>query len=264
MKRRIFAAGLLASAGIAPLQAQGGPLGVVLMHGKQGSQRRSPGLQDIRAKLESMGAKAAFPDMPWSEGAWEKIAVTVEQVHEQIDGHVAALRGQGAQRIVVAGQSLGANMALSYAVARPNVAGLVMAAPGHNPGFSYRNNPSIKADIDRAAELARSGQGAQAFRGGDENQGSSTTLSTTTAVYVSWMNPRGKASMMAQAPLLSAAVPLMLVVGKQDNAIRYAEESIYKPAAKNPYSKYLVVDADHRNTDFAASARIVDWIKALP
>lgn len=43
-----------------------------------------------------------------------------------------------------------------------------------------------------------------------------------------------------------------------------AENAIYKMAAKNPYSKYLVVEAGHRDTDFAASQRIVDWIKGLP
>ncbi len=39
---------------------------------------------------------------------------------------------------------------------------------------------------------------------------------------------------------------------------------IYKPAAKNPYSKCLAVEACHRDTDFAASQRIVHWIKSLP
>ena len=58
------------------------------------------------------------------------------------------LRSQGAARIVVAGQSLGANIALSYAVERGNVAAVVMAAPGHNPGFLYRSNDRVRMDVE--------------------------------------------------------------------------------------------------------------------
>lgn len=70
--------------------------------------------------------------------------------------------------------------------------------------------------------------------------------------------------MTAQAPLLPASIPLLLVIGKQDPAFGMAEGSIYKPAAKNPYSKYIVVDAGHRDTDFAASAQVVSWVRGLP
>ncbi|MSP75372.1 MAG: alpha/beta fold hydrolase [Rhodospirillaceae bacterium] len=269
MKRRNFVAGasaataLVSAVDLAFAQA-GGTLGVILMHGKQASPGKSAGLRDIASKLEGAGMKAVVPLMPWSEGGWEKISVTPGQVFDMIDGYAAQLRAQGAQRIVVAGQSLGANMALAYAVSRQNVAGVVMAAPGHNPANSYRTNPAIKEAIDRAAGLAQSGQRDQPFSGGDDNQGSSIRLSTTAGVYISWMSPRGAASMTAQAPLLPASIPLMLIIGTKDPAYSMAEGMIYRPAAKNPYSKYLVVEAGHRDTDFAASQRIVDWIKGLP
>jgi pimeloyl-ACP methyl ester carboxylesterase len=145
-----------------------------------------------------------------------------------------------------------------------NVAGVVMAAPGHSPGGSYRNSPSIREAVDRAGQFWQSGQGNQSFSGGDDNQRSSIELSTTADVYASGMNPRGKASMPVQAALLPAGIPVMVVVGTKDPSYGFTEANIYKPAAKNPYSKYLVVEADHRTTDFAASQRIVDWIKGLP
>lgn len=269
MKRRNFVAG--ASAATALVSAvdlsfaqAGGRLGVILMHGKQASPGKAPGLRDISSKLESAGIKTVVPTMPWSEGGWEQISVTTLQVFDMIDGYAAQLRGQGAQRIVVAGMSIGANMALAYAVARQNVAGVVMAAPGHNPGYSYNNTPSIKEAVDKAAALVRSGQGGQPFSGADDNQGVNQRISTTAAVYLSWMSPRGAASMQAQAPLLPAGIPLMLIIGTKDPSYGMAEGMIYKPAAKNPYSKYLVVEAEHKNTDHAASQRIVDWIKGLP
>jgi len=265
MKRRNFLAGasaataFLSQADLAYAQA-GGTLGVVLLHGKQ-SRPGTPGFNDISSKLSG---KVLVPAMPWEEQGWERISVTVEQVHAMIDGYVAQLRGQGAQRIVVGGQSLGANVALSYAVARQNVAAVVMLAPGHNPIYVSRTYPDVRESLDKAGALVNAGQGAQPFRGTDDNQGSKLTLNTTAAAYLSWISPRGPASMTAQAPLLPASIPLLLVIGKQDPAFGMAEGSIYKPAAKNPYSKYIVVDAGHRDTDFAASAQVVSWVRGLP
>src|SRR3954468_7890646 len=239
-------------------------LGVILLHGKQSSptDNRS-GLPTIASNLESAGHEAIVPAMPWGAGGWEKIGLTVEDVFGLIDGYAATLRSQGAQRIVVGGHSLGANIALSYAVERGGVAGVVMAGPGHSPGGTYRSESGRKA-IDRAAEMVKAGQGGASFTGPDNNQGSSITISTTAAVYLSWLNPRGKASMDAQAPRLPATIPLLLVIGEKDPAFGRAKTAFYDPAAKNAYSKYVVVGADHVQTPFAASKQIVDWISRLP
>ena len=74
-----------------------------------------------------------------------------------------------------------------------------------------------------------------------------------------------QAPLHPQAPLLPASIPVMVIIGTKDPGYGYMENSVYKPAAKNPYSKFLVIEGgDHRNTDQAASQRIVDWIKGLP
>ncbi|MEI6203642.1 MAG: alpha/beta hydrolase [Enhydrobacter sp.] len=256
--------GIAAAALFAGPAAAQGTVGLIYMNGKQ-APVNSTGSGDISSKAAAAGMKVIVPSMPWSAGAWEKIAVTPEQVFATIDGYAAQLRAQGAQRIVIGGQSLGANVALSYAVARQNVAGVVMAAPGHNPGYSYNRNPSIKQNIDQACQMTQAGQGTQPFSGIDDNQGNSVRLSTTAAVYCGWMNPRGMASMQARAPDLPASIPLMLIIGSTDPAFGSVEKGVYTPAAKNPYSKYLVINGgDHRNTDMAASLRVVDWIKGLP
>ena len=267
-RRRTIGALLLA----APLGAVfAGParaqetLGIILMHGKQGSAHDGrSGLPSLAASLQGAGHKVIVPSMPWSAGAWESIHVTIEQVFDLIDGHAAQLRSQGASRIVVGGHSLGANVALSYAVERGNVAGVVMAGPGHNPGGLYRFSEAFRKSLDHAVELVKAGQGGQSFTGTDNNQGNSVTVSTTAAVYVSWMNPRGKASMHAEAPRLPAGIPLFMVIGEKDPAFTYAKSAWYDPAAKNPYSKYVTVGGDHFTTPFAASKQIVEWIDGLP
>ena len=247
-----------------PGQAQD-RIGVILMHGKQGSPTFGrTGLPAIAAGLQSDGDLAILPTMPWSIGAWETVRMTVDQAFDLIDGYAAQLRGQGATRIVVAGQSLGANIALSYAVERGNVAAVVMAAPGHNPGFLYRSNDRVRMDVDRALDLVKDGRGDQSFTGPDNNQGNAFTVTTTAAIYASWMNPRGKAAMEAQAPRLPAGVPLLMIVGDRDPAYGHARSSWYAPAARNPYSRYITVNADHFATPAVASKQIIDWINGLP
>jgi pimeloyl-ACP methyl ester carboxylesterase len=237
--------------------------GVILMHGKQSPSPDKSGLSVIASTLQGQGHKVMTPSMPWGQGGWEKINVTVEQVFDMIDGYAAQLRAQGVQRIVVGGHSLGANMALSYAANRGNVAGVVMAGPGHNPGYVYRSEAGKKS-IDHAAELMRTGHGGDAYSGVDDNQGSNIAMRTTVAVYLSWLNPRGLASMDTQAPKLPASIPLLLVVSEKDPSFRRAKTAFYDPAAKNPYSKYVTVGGDHFLTPFAASKQIVDWINGLP
>ena len=249
--------------GAATAVAQGA-IGLIYMNGKQ-APTNTAGSNDIASKAASAGIKVIVPSMPWGQGGWEKINVTPDQVFGMIDGYANQLRAQGAQRIVVGGQSLGANVALAYAVARQNVAGVVMAAPGHSPQGSYNRNASIKDAIEQACQVARSGQGNQSFSGPDDNQGNSLRISTTAAVYCAWMNPRGQASMPVQARQLPANIPLMLIIGTKDPSFGFAEANIYQPAAKNPYSKYLVIEGgEHRNTDHSASQRIIDWVKGLP
>lgn len=268
MKRRDFVVGASAAATLVSqadlaLAQGGGTLGVVLMHGKQG-RPNTPGLNDISPKLVGIGAWVFVPAMPWAGPGWERISVTLDEVHAMIDGFIGQLRGQGAQRIVVGGQSLGANVALSYAVARQNVAACVMLASGHSTGHVFRTYSDVAGLLEKAAALVKAGQGNQPFRGTDENQGTRLALDTTAAACLSWMNPRGQAAMEAQAPLLPASISLLMAMGRQDPAFNYNEANVYKPAARNPYGKYIVVDAGHRDTDFAASAQAVNWIAGLP
>jgi len=238
--------------------------GIILMHGKGSppNDNRS-GLPVIASTLQSQGHKVLVPSMPWGAGGWEKINVTVEQVYDMIDGYAAQLRAQGVQRIVVGGHSLGANVALSYGAERGNVAGIVMAGPGHNPRYVYRSDAGKKS-IDRAAELMRSGHGGDTYTGVDDNQGTTLTMRTTVAVYLSWLSPRGHASMDVEAPKLSAAIPVFVAIAEKDPAFSRTKAAIYDPAARNPYSKYVTVGGDHAQTPFSASKQIVDWINGIP
>src|SRR6476660_9571395 len=91
-------------------------LGVIILHGKQGTPTGNQGLSVIAANLQSAGDKVVQPASPWGRGGWETINVTVDEALAQLDGQAAQLRAQGANRIVMIGHSLGACVALAYAV----------------------------------------------------------------------------------------------------------------------------------------------------
>ena len=64
---RVALAVVLVLALAAPAAAQG-TVGVILMHGKQGSPN-TPGLRDIASKAESAGMKVVVPSMPGARAA---------------------------------------------------------------------------------------------------------------------------------------------------------------------------------------------------
>jgi pimeloyl-ACP methyl ester carboxylesterase len=263
MIRRIFAIVLACLAFSAGALAQD-KLGVIVLHGKQGRPGQNQGLSVIASNLQAAGAKVVEPSTPWDRGAWETINLTVEQTLAQLDGYANQLRAQGANRIVVIGHSLGACVGLAYAVERANLVGLVMLAPGHSVGGGGRRGGDLSKDVDHARTLIAQGKGNEIMSGSDFNQGNSITMTVRAGVYFSWHDPDGLASMGNEAPRLPAATPLLVVVGDKDPISGRAEGLIYKPAAKNPYSRYVTNGAGHLETPMAATKVTTDWVLALP
>jgi pimeloyl-ACP methyl ester carboxylesterase len=248
---------------VSPALAQN-DIGVVLMHGKEASPGRPQGMALLEDELKRRGMKVISPRMPWADSDWRSIKVSVEGSHALINGYVAQLRSQGARRIVIGGHSIGGNVALSYAVANSEVAGIVMISPGHSPGFSARTYPDYIPAVEKANAMVQAGQGNQPITGPDNNQGRKFEVSTTAEVYLSWMSPRRTANMANQAPLLAAKIPVLLLIGNSDPAYSVTENSIYKPAAKHAYSKYLGVPGDHSSALENSLSQVVSWIAGLP
>src|SRR4051812_38495624 len=207
-------------------------LGVILLHGKLGTptDRRS-GLEAIGRELQAKGARVALPTMPWSAEGWLTIDDDVPAALAMLDAMAASLRAEGARRIVLVGHSLGANVALAYAANRGGVAGLVMAAPGHIPGALTRRDEAVRVAVERAREMVAAGRGNDRFVGPDGIQGSSLTLTTRAAVYLSWLDPEGLASMEVQARKIAPSLPLLMVISRHDPFYPQAETLIYHPAA---------------------------------
>lgn len=242
--------------------AQGGlgAIGVVLMHGKGGQPGGNIG--GLAQTLESLGVKVVMPVMGWrgSRGQPFNYDVTYEQALRDIDGAVAQLRARGATKIVIAGQSLGANAALAYAARKPSgLAGVIALAPGHTP--ERMRQPDVAQALADARQHVSAGQGGQRSTFPDVNVGQRFSVSGTYAGWLSYFDPNGAANMPASAARVT--LPLLYVVGRSDPLYSMGRSYIFGRAKAHPKSRYAEVDAGHFDTPDRARGEVVDWLRAL-
>ncbi len=237
-------------------------MGVVLLHGKGGS----PGglLGSLAGALESNGAVVTMPAMPWqgARGQPNGYLESYDQAMARVDRAAQQLRSRGAKRIVVGGQSFGANAALGYAARRGgSLAAIVVLAPGHVPELAgFRE--AVADGVSRARQLVASGQGNTPTMLPDVNQGSRFQVSARPAAYLSYFDPSGPAVMPRNAASMPA-IPLLWVVGTGDSMYQRGEGYAYARAPRHPKSRYLVVSAGHADTPNAAREQVVAWLRAL-
>jgi pimeloyl-ACP methyl ester carboxylesterase len=238
-------------------QASLNGFGVVLMHGKGGM----PGglVASTAGALQTAGAKVVMPEMPWSRS--RSYDAGYEQAMAEIDRAVAQLKAQGASKIVVAGQSFGANAAIGYAARRGGLAAIVALAPGHvpeRPGFAKRLAPSL----ERARQMIAEGKGDAPGTFSDNNQGKLSNVRATPQVYLSYFDPNGPAPMPKNAAAMKA-VPFLWVIGRDDQLHSAGPGYAFDRAPRHPKSKYLEVNARHENTPDIAKDQVVAWLAAL-
>src|SRR5262249_52970854 len=122
--RLLVLAGVLCSFAT-PAAAQS--VGIVLMHGKWGTPDGPT--RPVEMVLRGAGYHVIAREMAWShDRAYDE---TFIEIMVEIGKQVVELKAGGAQRVVVAGQSLGANMALAFGARHPQVDGVMVLAPGH-------------------------------------------------------------------------------------------------------------------------------------
>ena len=155
--------------------------GIVLLHGKNTTPDASIG--SLARMLKEAGYLVATPTMPWSRG---RIYDTdVEGALAEIDREVAALRAQGAKRVVIAGQSLGGNVAIRYAARRGGLAAVVALAPAHNPDSAAARR-LFGRDLERARKLIAEGKVEQKESFLDADAGRTFNVVVTPPQYVRW------------------------------------------------------------------------------
>ncbi len=215
--------------------------GVILIHGKGGGQ--GP-LQPLAQALRKEGAIVVLPSMSWNSGYR-----TYEATLGEVDAAIRRARAQGAQKIFLAGHSMGANISLGYSSARGGIAGVIALAPGHRPDYIATQTGD---SLDRARAMVKAGQGQQKATFLDFNQARTFPVTTTAEAYLSFFDPSGPAGQAARG---RSGAPVLWVIGSAD-----------RPAMNDraPYSSgtRIQVSANHQTTPVAGVAATMEWIKS--
>lgn len=233
-------------------------VGIVLLHGK-GSSPNTAGMQGLAQALEGKGHLVSVPEMAWSGS--RMYDSSFDESMTEIDQAVQALRQKGARKVIVAGQSMGANAALGYAAHRGGADGIIAMAPGHTPELKL-SREAAAADVRRAKNLIDEGKGKEKQTFGDTNQGMQSTVSATAEVYFSWFDPDGKAVMPTSAAALKKPIPLLVIIGSRERMSK-GQDYFFARAPEHPASKFTTVDADHKGVPGAAAEEILSWLGAL-
>lgn len=248
MKRRLFRLGLplvlaaLALGGFWPSLVQAQNLrgvGVVLIHGKGGGQ--GP-LQPLAQALRKQGAIILMPSMSWKTGYRP-----YEQTVQEVAVAVARIRQMGAQKVFLAGHSMGANISIGYVAAGGSVDGIIAMAPGHRPDFIA----TVTGDsLDRARAMVAAGRGNERAQFLDWG-GRVMPVTTSAAAYLSFFDPDGPAGQAARGR--GAGRSILWVIGRAD-----------RPAMRDraPYSSgtRIEVDGNHQQTPVAAVPHVLEWL----
>jgi len=226
---------------------------VVLLHGKWGMPPAP-----LDQQFKEAGFKVVSPEMGWSREA--SYSMTYEASLQRVNAQVESLRQQGFKKVVLGGQSFGANGALAYASLFSNVDALLLFAPGHNPDIDRNRNP---AKVDEAKTLISSGQSDKLMTFTDFNDGNRTKdFSVSPQAYLSYFDPDGLASMPKTATNQKKVIPVLVFMGRSDWVTRQGEKYFFSRLPKHPANQYVVSDSEHRQVPKASFLSAMHWLES--
>jgi pimeloyl-ACP methyl ester carboxylesterase len=255
---RLFAVALVAASPNA-VPAPPDPIGVVIMHGKGGAPTRL--VSDLASALEGRGYLVANLEMPWS--GRRNYDVPVERAEEQVHAAVADLRSKGAERVFVAGHSLGGLFAVHLA-GRLALDGVIAIAPGGSVNSPvYREK--LGGSVARARQLVADGKGGELARL-DDFEGSKGIYPVVTQPlnYLIWFDPEGVISMVRALRAVKPQVPVLWIIPKRDYPLlRKANVPMFATLPSNSMSRLYEPDSDHLGAPAASAAEIMRWTREV-
>jgi hypothetical protein len=237
-------AGLAAAAPLAVPAADAAGIGIVLLHAR-GSW---PGqFDDIVPKLQAAGYMTIAPEACWS--VHRIYQGTVDECQGDIDVAIAGLKGGGADRIVLAGNDMGAMDALYYAGTHSGIAGVVAWGPRvviRFPGDT---------DLVDATAMVKAGNGD---KHGNFNNG---RMYATANQMLSWEGPN---SVFADPDALvsKVSVPLLWMAANDDLGPRDPTDR-FKRAPANPLSSLIWSTSDEFDMVDVSIDQTIAWLNKL-
>ncbi len=240
------------------VQASAKECALVLMHGKWGSPE-SGNIKEFTQAARQL-CEVVLPEMPWS-GKRSYDQTYADALHD-LSKEVKALREKGYKRVIVAGQSFGANGAIAYQAHIGDADAIIALAPGHRPELFY-DNGSTRSEVDQAKKLVDEGNGKTLLSVTDVNQSRRRSLEARADAFLSFFDPAGLANMTKSAGNFKKSTPFLWVIGRQDSLYTQGPAYAYAKAPIHPKSEYLVVSATHVDTPRVSAQLVMDWIKNL-
>ena len=235
-------------------------VGVVLIHGKWGSPDRN--IDRLALSLRGRGYEVITPVMPWSKQ--RGYDADYPAALALIDESVRELRKAGATVIVVAGHSMGANAAIAAAAySHEPIDALIAIAPGHTPDQPKYHN-KVAVSLEEAKAMITAGKGAEKGSFLDLNAGRESTFPMAAAVYVSYNDPDGMASMPISTSKVKPGIPLLwIIAGPEDVLFKQGQGYVFDHWPSNPKNRFLIMNTSHLNAPNDAVGDVIEWIRGL-
>jgi len=249
----LLCSALLASANPALAEPK---TGVVVMHGKWDAP--DGWMLSFANNLKSTGHLVATPEMLWS-GRREYDA-DVATMENEISAAVKSLKDQGAQKICVAGHSLGGVGALYYAT-RVKVDCVIAISPGPYPAFP-KFQGLVKSDLSKAKDMVAKGQGDDKAWFNDLNSGARTkSMRIKARIFVEQNDAGGPMDPDRIAGQIQANTPVLVIYGKDDAAtLRSNCDAAFAKIPASVPKKFVEVPGDHLHTPSESMSTVTAWL----
>lgn len=236
-------------------QAQDKACALVILHGKWGSPQT---MSLFASRLDPPCANKVL-EMPWAQRRSydEPYAVALAAIGAQ----VAAFRAQGFGKVLVAGQSFGANAVVAYLAEGGDADAAVVLAPGHTPKSWYERGTSKEA-VDKAREMVAAGKGRDTLSITDINQGERRSMSMRADVMLSYFEPEGLGDIPTSAARVKRALPVLWVTPIGDSA-QLRPSYGFEQLPPNSKSKFTQVQSGHMSVPDASVGIVQEWLKAV-
>lgn len=234
-------------------------IGVVLLHGKHAPKP----IAYMAALYRQLGMNDYLldaPYLPWAKG--RIYDESLESALTDIDGSVRRLRARGATKVVLVGHTLGGSAAIAYAAHIGRADAIVVIAPGPLvglPSFQQR----LEGSISKAQKMLQSGQGDKTETFEDISMGVGLPVRTTPSIYLSYMNPDGRANMSREAASFRKPVPVLWITAGRDPYSVEVEKRVFTRFPDCDMSGVVTVDSDRLNAPDASTPHILQWVGAL-
>jgi len=255
-RRRVIAALAASAPALARTQAPAAQerIGIVLLHGIGAT---GASMEPLAARWRAQGWQVVTPDLPYGgPAAFSRPVAEGERVVREA---LQRLRREGAQKLVLAGFSIGGFFA-AHVASRERVDALVAIAP--NGGADMKR---LEDEVARARQLIAQGRGDQPTPMKDAAVVGTERYDLPGAVpsaWLTWFDPAGTMNWQRVWRALPSGVPVFLVVPTRDlENLRRVKQALWEGLPPHPGHRLYEPRSDHLGAPLASADEAVRWLR---